>query len=348
MQSPNTCATGAQVWSAQKTQKDTKTKFTFAENRHGREKQQIGKHTGQGILMNNESMQRFHGVYPALVTPFDKAGRINQTVVREIVDWHLEVGVDGFYICGGTGEGLLLSAEERQQMLEATVRAAAGRGKIIAHVATLDTATTVELAQHAEAGGADAVSVLPPVYYKVDSPGLMEHYRLIASATQLPLFVYHIPALTGKQMSVDEMRALLEIPNVSGLKFSDYDHFTMHRICLLRDDLTVYSGNDEVFLSALNLGANGGIGLTYNFMPQVYVGIYRAFLSDDIRRARELQWKSCAMIDAGFQVYGMGVAKAALQHLGFDVGDPRRPLRALTPDERTLITERMDALGLTR
>ena len=298
--------------------------------------------------METEAMQQFHGVYPALVTPFDKAGGINETVVKEIVDWHLEAGVDGFYICGGTGEGLLLSAAERRQMLEATVRAAAGRGKVIAHVTTLDTSTTIDLAQHAEASGAAAVSVLPPIYYNVDSPALMEHYRLIASATQLPLFVYHIPALTGKLMSVDEMRQLLEIPNVSGLKFSDYDHFTMHRIRLLRDDLIVYSGNDEVFLSALNLGANGGIGLTYNFMPQVYVGIYQAFLSDDICRARELQWKSCAMIDAGFQVYGMGVAKAALQHLGFDVGEPRRPLRALMPDERKLIVERMDALGLTK
>jgi len=293
-----------------------------------------------------ESMQEFHGVYPALITPFDRAGGVNETVVKEIVDWHLETGVDGFYICGGTGEGLLLSAQERKRMLEATVRAASGRGKVIAHVATLDTATTVDLAKHAEANGAAAVSVLPPIYYKVDSLGLMEHYRLIASATRLPLFVYHIPALSGKSMSVDEMQRLLEIPNIRGLKFSDYDHFTMHRIRLLRDDLVVYSGSDEVFLSALNLGANGGIGLTYNFMPQIYVGIYQAFLADDIRRARELQWKACAMIDACFHVFGMGVAKAALQHLGFEVCDPRRPLRPLTADETKLIVERMEMLEL--
>ena len=293
-------------------------------------------------------MQEFHGVYPALITPFDKAGCVNGTVVKEIVDWHLETGVNGFYICGGTGEGLLLSMQERKLMLEATVRAASGRGKVIAHVATLDTATTIDLAKHAEANGAAAVSVLPPIYYTVDSLGLMEHYRLIASATRLPLFVYHIPAMTGKSMSVDEMSQLLEIPNVRGLKFSDYDHFTMHRIRLLRDDLVVYSGNDEVFLSALNLGANGGIGLTYNFMPQVYVGIYQAFLADDIRRARELQWKSCSMIDALMQVYPMGVAKAALEHLGFEVGEPRRPLRSLTATESKLIVDRMEMLELTR
>ena len=293
-------------------------------------------------------MQEFHGVYPALVTPFDKAGSVNGTVVKEIVDWHLATGVNGFYVCGGTGEGLLLSLPERKLMLEATVRAAAGRGRVIAHVATMDTATTIDLAKHAEANGAAAVSVLPPIYYQVDSLGLMEHYRSIASATRLPLFVYHIPAATGKSMSVDEMRRLLEIPNISGLKFSDYDHSTMHRISLLRDDLVVYSGNDDVFLSALNLGANGGIGLTYNFMPQVYVGIYEAFLADDIRRARELQWKACAMVDACFQVYGMGVAKAAMQHLGFDVGEPRRPLRPLTAEERSLIVERMESLGLCR
>ena len=293
-------------------------------------------------------MQEFHGVYPALITPFDKAGRLNGTVVKEIVDWHLETGVDGFYICGGTGEGLLLSPQERKLMLEATVRAASGRGKIIAHVATLDTATTIDLAKHAEANGAAALSVLPPIYYQVDSLGLMEHYRLIATATRLPLFVYHIPAATGKSMSVDEMRSLLEIPNIRGLKFSDYDHFTMHRIRLLRDDLVVYSGNDDVFLSALNLGANGGIGLTYNFMPKVFVEIYQAFLADDIRRARELQWKACEMIDTLMQVYTMGVAKAALQHLGFQVGEPRRPLRPLTPNERSLIIEKMEALELSK
>jgi N-acetylneuraminate lyase len=293
-------------------------------------------------------MQEFHGVYPALITPFDKTGSVNATAAKEIVDWHLETGVNGFYICGGTGEGLLLSPEERKAMLEATVRAASGRGQVIAHVAALDTATTIDLAKHAEANGAAAVSVLPPIYYKVDSLGLMEHYRLIASATRLPLFVYHIPALTGKSMSVDEMQRLLEIPNIRGLKFSDYDHFTMRRIRLLRDDLVVYSGNDEVFLSALNLGANGGIGLTYNFMPQVFVGIYQAFLADDIRRGRELQWQACAMIDTCFQVYGMGVAKAAMQHLGFEVGEPRRPLRVLTSDERKLVVERMDELGLCK
>ena len=293
-------------------------------------------------------MKEFHGIYPALVTPFDRAGAINKTVVKEIVDWHLESGVDGFYVCGSTGEGLLLSADERKQMLEATIHATADRGKVIAHVATLDTATTIDLAQHAETTGAAAVSVLPPIYFRVDWPGLMEHYRLIASATQLPLLLYHIPGLTGKRMSVDDMRKLLEIPNVCGLKFSDYDHFTMHRIRLLREDLIVYSGQDDVFLSALNLGANGGIGLTYNFMPQVYVGIYQAFLSDDIRRARELQWKSCAMIDAIFRTYDMGVAKAALEHLGFDAGEPRRPLRPLMPDERKLIVEKMDELGLVR
>lgn len=293
-------------------------------------------------------MHELHGIYPALITPFDKSGAVNPTVVKELVDWQLDVGVDGFYVCGGTGEGLLLSPQERKAMLEATVHAASGRGKVISHVTALDTDTTIDLAKHAEANGAAAVSVLPPIYYKVDSPGLMEHYRLIASATQLPLFVYHIPTLTGQTLSVDEMRQLLEIPNIRGLKFSDYDHFTMRRIRLLRDDLIVYSGNDEVLLSALNLGADGGIGLTYNFMPQVFVGIYQAFRADDLHRARELQWKAFEMIDTVVQVHLMGAAKAALQHLGFDTGEPRRPLRPLEPEERRMIFEKMDSLALFR
>ena len=233
-------------------------------------------------------------------------------------------------------------------MLEATVKAAEDRGKIIAHIATLDTQTTIDLAQHAEANGATAISVLPPIYYRVDEQGLLEHYRMIASATKLPLFVYHIPGLTGRSMTVEEMQKLLEIPNIHGLKFSDYDHFTMHRISQLREDLVVYSGNDDVLLSALNLGANGGIGLSYNFMSRVYVGIHQAFLNDDIKKARELQHKSCAMVEACIKVYTMGVAKAALQILGFDVGEPRRPLRPLNADERQLISEKMNELEIVR
>lgn len=293
-------------------------------------------------------MDQFHGVYPALVSPFDAQGELHIPIIQDLVDWHLSVGVDGFYLCGGTGEGLLLTLEERKRMTEATLKAVDGRGKVIVHVGEISTQAAVDLSQHAEASGADAISAIPPIYYGADRPALVEHYRRVASAAQLPLFVYHIPSSTGSTMTVDLMKDLLEIPNVRGIKFSDYTHSLMRDLGMLDPDMVVYSGNDDVFLSGLIMGANGGVGLTYNFMPQLFVGIYRAFQAGDLWSARELQWKACDMIHTLLSISGppIGSAKVALQHLGFDAGLPRRPIRPLTEDESHVIIERLEELGL--
>ena len=293
-------------------------------------------------------MEQFYGIYPALVSPFDGEGELNTSVIQDLVDWHLGVGVDGFYVCGGTGEGLLLTLEERKLMTEATVKAVSGRGKVIVHVGEISTQAAVDLAQHAQANGADAISAIPPIYYPADRPALVEHYRLVAAAADLPLFVYHIPSNTGSTMTVDLMQALLEIPNVKGIKFSDYTHSLMRDLGMLAPDMVVYSGNDDVFLSGLIMGANGGIGLTYNFMPQLFVGIHRAFQSKDLSLAQQLQWKACDLIQTLLSVGGPPIAsaKVAMRHLGYDVGLPRLPIRPLTEEESRIVTERLDELGL--
>jgi N-acetylneuraminate lyase len=293
-------------------------------------------------------MKKFHGVYPALITPLDDSDQVNEGVVQDLVDWHLEAGVNGFYVAGSTGEGLLLSLQQRKDLTEAVMRATDGRATVIVHVGSVSTKAAVNLAQHANAVGAGAISAIPPIYYGVDPSSVVEHYSAIASATALPLFVYHIPSATHSDMTIDLMTSLLEIPTVKGIKFSDYNHSLMRRIYLLRPDLIVYSGNDDVFLSGLIMGAHGGIGLTYNFMPHLFVGIYRAFQSGDLARARELQWKVCDMIDtlSGIGSSNIAAAKVALQHLGFEVGEPQRPILPLTSRETEIAIVRLTELGL--
>ena len=124
----------------------------------------------------------------------------------------------------------------------------------------------------------------------------------------------------------------------------------MRQIGLLRSDLVVYSGFDDVFVSGLIMGAHGGIGLTYNFMPQLFVGIYKAVQTGDLAKARELQWKACDMIEALLGISGSPIssAKVLLRHLGFEVGDSQRPVRPLTAKEEEIVVGRMTELGLDR
>ena len=295
-------------------------------------------------------MKEFHGVFPALVTPLDPEGNINSIVIQDLVDWHLEVGVNGFYVAGGTGEGLLLSLQQRKNLTEAVVQATAGRCPVIVHVGDVSTRAAVELTRHADTAGVEAISAIPPIYYGVDQTSVVEHYSAIAQATNLPLFAYHIPSATHSDMTVELMTLLLEIPTVKGIKFSDYNHFLMRQISLLGSDLVVYSGNDDVFLSGLLMGAHGGIGLTYNFMPQLFVGIYRAFQKGDLSTARDLQWQACDMIEALLRISASPIssAKVLLRYLGFEAGESQRPVRPLTLQEGEIVIGKMTELGLGR
>lgn len=293
-------------------------------------------------------VKEFRGVYPALVTPLDADGNVNGGVIQDLVDWHLEVGVDGFYVAGGTGEGLLLSQQQRRDLTEVVVRATAGRCPVIVHVGDVSTRSTIELTHHAESAGAEAISAIPPIYYGVDQNSIVEHYSAIAAASSLPLFLYHIPGATHSPMTVELMASLIEIPTVKGIKFSDYNHFLMRQIGLLRSDLVVFSGFDDVFVSGLIMGADGGIGLTYNFMPQLFVGIYKAVQAGNLAKARELQWTVCDMVETLLGISGSPIssAKVLLRHLGFEVGESQRPVLPLTTKEEEIVVSRMIELGL--
>src|SRR5262245_28049002 len=143
------------------------------------------------------------GILPALLTPMDDDGMaINHAALRQLVEFHIQSGASGFFVCGGTGEGLLLAPEERQAVLETVIEAAGGRARVIAHVGVLDTSTTQRLAAHAAGLGVDAVAAVPPFYFRVDDDALYEHCRLIADAASgVPLYLYNIPSATGLEIT---------------------------------------------------------------------------------------------------------------------------------------------------
>lgn len=291
-----------------------------------------------------------HGILPALLTPMSADGtKVNYETLPALVEFLLANGADGFFVCGGSGEGLLLSFEERRKVLETVVDQVQSRAAIIAHIGALATQDAQALAAHAETLNVDAVAAVPPVYFRVDDDALYEHYRLIAAAApHTPLWVYQIPSATGVNINVDKMRRLLEIDTVSGIKYSSYNLYDLANILALPQGVNVLSGFDEVLVAALSMGAHGAIGSTYNVMPATFSRIYRAVQAGDWATAQALQQRANRVIQALLTVPLIPGMKAILSERGYPCGGPRRPLPPLDEETTRAYLERVDAAGLGR
>lgn len=281
-------------------------------------------------------MSKFQGIVPALITPFDASDKFNAGVFRELIQSLLATGVDGFYVTGGTGEGLLLEPDERRAVLEVALDEVNGRVPVIAHVGAVATRTAADLAAHAASAGAAAVAAIPPIYFSADLAGIKEHYRRIAVAAHgTPTWLYYVPHATGVTLTAKVFAELMDIDNVRGVKYTSYDLYQMRNIVELAAgrDFTVVSGPDEMCLPALMMGASGAIGTTYNIMAGQFLKLYRAWQSGDVAAAQTLQFQANQVINALLTVPTLAAVKAILKRMGFDCGVPRGPLRGLTPEE---------------
>jgi N-acetylneuraminate lyase len=290
-----------------------------------------------------------HGILPALLTPMNDAGTaVNHATLRRLVEFHIQGGASGFFVCGGSGEGLLLTPEEREAVLNTVVAATGGRVSVIAHVGALDTATAQRLASHAAGLKVAAVAAVPPVYFRVDDDALFDHYRMIAEAANgTPVYLYNIPSATGVEITARIMARLIEIPTVRGIKYSSYNLYDMRNIIeLAPNELTVLSGFDEVCVAALSMGAHGAIGSTYNVMPATFTALYQAMCAGDLAEAQELQFRANRVIKALLSAPLIAGLKAVLSSWGYDCGGPRRPQRPLTAQERQHLLDAIAAAEL--
>jgi N-acetylneuraminate lyase len=289
---------------------------------------------------------KLEGAIPALVTPYDSNGEVSGPVLRSLVDMQINAGVTGLYLCGGTGEGVLLRTSERKKVVDVVVGQCRGRVPVIVHVGSTSTNEAVELARHAHQAGADAISSVPPFFYPVSPDGIYLHYLRIAESSELPLIVYNIPALTGVSITPKIMQQISGIPTVIGIKFSSYNLFELGQMAALdKGRLTILSGNDEVFLGALVMGAHGSIGLTHNFMPKLYLDIFRMFKSGRCDDARELQRFAVAVIGALVKYPMISAAKEILKTFGYDCGQCRGPLESLSNTQSGELHQELTQLG---
>lgn len=260
----------------------------------------------------------FEGVYSATFSIYDENMNVKKKSVEELINFNLKNGIKGFYVGGNTGECTVLPNKTRKQMLE-TVKDYAKGSQIIAHVGSGHLEDVVDLIQHANEVGVDAIASLPPSltsYYRPEE--IVDYYKHIASLTDKPVLAYVTPVLNCDVIWY--ANEIMKIENVIGIKMSIADYYKFERLKSVNDgDINVLNGPDESMLSGLVMGADGAIGTTYNFMPETACKIYDNFKQGNMEEALKYQNKLNDCIDILFHS-NVGKWKSMLNVIGIDAG----------------------------
>jgi len=288
------------------------------------------------------------GVFPALVTPFDKEENVDEAAFRNLIR-HVLPYVDGLVPCGTTGEFPYLTREEQKRLVEIAVEEAGGK-PVIAGAGAPSTRQAIELARDAKEAGATACLIVTPYFLHPSDKGVYQHFYEIARAVDIPILLYNIPQVMDAYLPRRVVEDLADIPNIVGLKDSSGDlPYMMEVLEFCGDRIDVFVGHDEVVLNALSGGASGMILASAQVYPEVWQQVFAAVQAGDLPRARQLQ-RSVQKLSRIFCRYGGGVAiKQALKMMGLDTGRPRRPLKsvggALLHEDRAEIELELEKLG---
>jgi 4-hydroxy-tetrahydrodipicolinate synthase len=283
-------------------------------------------------------------VLTATVTPFDADGNVDYDRYRELCRFLVDHGSDGVVVTGTTGEASTLSDEERVGLIEAALDAIGDRASVVAGTGTNSTAHSIHLTEQAEAAGAHAVLVVTPYYNKPPQRGIVEHFKAVAAATDLPVVAYNIPGRCVINIEPETMDELARIENVTAVKQSNADLEQAKHIVGLGLDL--YAGDDNLVLPFVELGGKGGVCVhTHLVGPQVKE-LIRLVHQGDLDGARQLDEELAPAYELIGVVTGPIQMKAALSLIGQDVGGLRLPLVEASEDEVARIRACLERLAL--
>jgi 4-hydroxy-tetrahydrodipicolinate synthase len=288
----------------------------------------------------------FRGSFTALVTPF-KNGGIDEKAFRDLVDWQIAEGTNGLVPVGTTGESPTLSHEEHKRVVEWCIDQADGRVPVIAGSGSNSTQEAVELSQHAEKAGADAVLIVTPYYNKPTQEGMYQHFKAINDAIGIPIIIYNIPPRSVIDMSVDTMKRLYELKNIAGVKDATAN---MVRVSQQREaigaDFNQLSGEDGTCLGFMAHGGHGCISVTSNVAPRLCAEFQSACLKGDYATALKLQDKLMPLHQYLFIETNPAPAKYALSLLGKMSDDVRLPMVPLSDKSKAIVRDAMVHAGL--
>lgn len=290
---------------------------------------------------------RFTGSGVALVTPFSDDG-VNDSVLRELVRFHLEQETNALVVNGSTGEAATMSPAEQRRAIEVVVDEAGGRLPVIAGAGGSDTAAVAQLAREARAGGADALLLAPPPYNKPTQDGMIAHFRAVMDAGDLPAILYNVPGRTACNLLPATVAELAQGDDrVIGVKDASGDISQVAELArLVADRVAIYSGNDDQIVPLLALGGRGVISVLANIAPRDTSRIVHWFLEGRVQEACALQLRLLPLIGALFREPNPIPVKAAVRELGFEVGPVRLPLLEASAPVQEELRRAMGEAGL--
>ena len=274
----------------------------------------------------------FEGSFVALVTPFKDDESLDESKLKELLEFQIEGGTDGIVPCGTTGESPALSDEEHNRVVDLTVQTVEGRAPVVAGTGSNSTTRTLHATEHAKAAGADGVLIVTPYYNKPTQNGLYAHYMKIADSVDIPIIIYNVPGRCGTDILSETVARLAEHPNIVGLKEATGQlNRASEVISMCPDDFDVLSGDDVNTLPILSVGGKGVISVVANVAPAPIAEMCSAFKAGNVDVARKLHYETMPLAVDLFIETNPIPAKTALMLMGKLNGKLRLPLAPMTP-----------------
>jgi 4-hydroxy-tetrahydrodipicolinate synthase len=294
-----------------------------------------------------DAYTRLGTLLTAMVTPFGPDGSLDLAATARLANHLVDAGCDGLVISGTTGESPTTTDAEKLALLRAVLEAVGDRARVIAGAGTYDTAHSVQLAKACAAEGAHGLLVVTPYYSRPPQAGLIAHFTAVADATPLPVLLYDIPPRSVVPIEFETLHTLAAHPNIVGVKDAKGDLHAGAQL-IAETGLVYYSGDDAVNLPWLAMGATGFISVTSHLAAGQLRDLLSAFASGDVTTARKINVAISPLCNAMSRLGGVTMAKAGLRLQGIEVGDPRLPQVAATPEQIDALTTDMRAASVLR
>ena len=283
----------------------------------------------------------FEGSAVAIATPFID-DTVNFDQLRKLIEFQIENKTDAIVVCGTTGEASTMSEEEVLETIKFTVDTVKHRIPVIAGTGSNCTKTAIRRTKFAEKIGVDGVLIVTPYYNKTSQEGLIAHYSEIANSTTLPIIMYNVPSRTGVNIEANTVKELSKIDNIVGIKEASGNLSQVATIASkTSEDFSIYSGNDDQILPVLSLGGKGVISVLANIAPKETHDMVKMYLNKDIKQATYLQLEYLDLIHALFSDVNPIPVKDALNAMGFDYKEPRKPLVSLNQEKHKILVKEM-------